>query len=124
MHSAMANAMLEEDFKSSHPDLTAIMDQHREDDNKNSNNKTILLPGGGEERIGMQQRLGASPMRKSVEFAMEPPPVKRSRPDVPWTAKQVVDGTCLFFCWLAGWLVCLCVQYASERDKANRSCTH
>lgn len=92
MHSAMANAMLEEDFKSSHPDLTAIMDQHREDDNKNSNNKTILLPGGGEERIGMQQRLGASPMRKSVEFAMEPPPVKRSRPDVPWTAKQVVDA--------------------------------
>lgn len=90
MLSAMANAMLEDDFKSSHPDLT-VMNEQREDDESSNNNKTRALLGG---RIGMQQRLGASPMRKSVEFAIEPPPVKRSRPDVPWTAKQVVDGVC------------------------------
>lgn len=34
------------------------------------------------------------PTRKSVDFAILPPP-KRPKPglDIPWTAKQIVDGT-------------------------------
>lgn len=30
--------------------------------------------------------------RKSVEFILHPPPAKRTKLDVAWTAKQVVDG--------------------------------
>ena len=64
----MANAMLEEDFKSSHPDLTALDEEESAKEGKMTTRS------------------------KSVEFKIESPPAKRSKPNVPWTAKQVVTG--------------------------------
>jgi hypothetical protein len=79
----MANAMLEqEDFKSSHPDLAGEAKAREE-----SNNYKMLTG------YDKSEKLRSFPTRKSVEFAIEPPPAKRSRQNVPWTAKQVVNGT-------------------------------
>ena len=71
----MANAMLEEDFKSSHPDLSQFgeMQKRKEENNAVPSSKI--------------------PHRKSVEFIIDSPPTKKQRPNVNWTAKQVVNGT-------------------------------
>lgn len=81
----MANAMLEEDFKSSHPDLTVFAN---EDEEEKETAKRMA-----DTNTKMTTR------SKSVEFKIEPPPAKRSRPTVPWTAKQVVTGTYMLV-WL------------------------
>jgi hypothetical protein len=65
----MANAMLEDDFKSSHPDLTSFNNPEPQMIDKKAN----------------------LPTRKSVDFAILPPP-KRPKQDALWTAKQIVDG--------------------------------
>jgi hypothetical protein len=85
----MANAMLEDDFKvshpeSSHPDLAAFGDAKAIEETNNYK----MLTG-----YDKNEKLRSFPTRKSVEFAIEPPPAKRSRQNVPWTAKQVVNGT-------------------------------
>jgi hypothetical protein len=67
----MANAMLEDDFKSSHPDLSLFGEPQRKEDN------------------ALQSKI---PNRKSVEFIIDSPPAKRHRPNVNLTAKQIVNG--------------------------------
>lgn len=64
--------MLEEDFKSSHPDLSQFGETQRKEEN------------------GVQFKI---PTRKSVEFIIDSPPSKRHRPNVNLTAKQIVNGT-------------------------------
>jgi hypothetical protein len=73
----MANAMLDNDFKSSHPDLLSM-----------------TTPTNHEDDAGDTKPRAQLTTRKSVEFAILPPPPKRTRhaSSVPWTAKQVVDG--------------------------------
>jgi hypothetical protein len=68
----MANAMLEDDFKSSHPDLSLFGETQRKEEN------------------AIQSKI---PNRKSVEFIIDSPPAKRHRPNVNLTAKQIVNGT-------------------------------
>lgn len=41
--------------------------------------------------VATSTKKGSLPSRKSVDFAILPPP-KRSRPTAPWTAKQVIDA--------------------------------
>ncbi|GAX26334.1 hypothetical protein FisN_16Lh173 [Fistulifera solaris] len=67
----MANAMLEDDFKSSHPDLSLFGEPQRKEEN------------------AIQSKI---PNRKSVEFIIDSPPTKRHRPNVNLTAKQIVNA--------------------------------
>lgn len=75
----MANAMLEEDFKSSHPDLSQFGETHSQ----------------RKEGSAVQSKI---PNRKSVEFVIDSPPPKRHRPNVNLTAKQIVNGTLKLTC--------------------------
>lgn len=85
----MANAMLEEGFKDSHPDLVAIeKDQTTtrnlvEDEPMKHHTTESKLPA-------LQPPPPPSP-KKSVDFSLEPP-LKKAKTSDPWTAKQVVDG--------------------------------
>lgn len=111
----MANAMLQEDFKSSHPDLanmnietTAEADQERSAtiDSRTTSTTTIgnLKTSSGQLLSLLKPPGSPGGARKSVDFAILPPP-KRSRSlGVRLTAKQVVDGAFAFPCcmsWLA-----------------------
>lgn len=78
---SMAEAMLEDDFKSSHPDLVAC-----EDESKNKRKQTTKqdVDDVDDEALRMIRK-------KSVDFSLLPSP-KRTKPTDLWTAKQVVDG--------------------------------
>jgi hypothetical protein len=88
-NAAMANAMLQDDFKSSHQDVGSIS---TESDTSNTNLKSQV-----HESSSSFKNLNASPTKqKSVDFAVLPP-TKRVRLDtLRLTAKQVVDGTFRF----------------------------
>jgi hypothetical protein len=75
----MANAMLQDDFKSSHQDLSSI-------DQRNHGESSVSSARSPRQRSTLTTR-------KSVEFAIQPPPFKRVRPDGPCTPKAIVDGT-------------------------------
>ena len=89
----MANAMLEEDFKSSHADLVTLDQQDQQshqqqiycfDTDLGSSNNMDRKP---------KATLTATSRTKSVDFAILPPPMKRTRlASATWTPKQVVDG--------------------------------
>ena len=89
----MANAMLEDDFKSSHADLVTLDQQDQQshqqqiycfDTDLGSSNNMDRKP---------KATLTATSRTKSVDFAILPPPMKRTRlASAAWTPKQVVDG--------------------------------
>ena len=82
----MANAMLQEDFKSSHPDLVKYCDESKGEEKNDEGRQTSRA-----------LKDSSSPKRtKSVDFAIQPPP-KRTRPAKTWTPKQVVDGKFVTF---------------------------
>jgi hypothetical protein len=91
----MANAMLEEDYKSSHQDLTtfASVDEDEPKMNHHHHEEKNHRPVNDHRKPAAAASL---PTRKSVDFAILPP-AKRSKPNnhhrASWTAKQVVDGT-------------------------------
>lgn len=89
---AMANAMLQDDFKSSHPDLVNYNnnnnDSQEEDERKGGEVASNRSPA-----IFYKDSSSLSKRTKSVDFAIQAPLAKRTRHDAPWTAKQVVDGT-------------------------------
>lgn len=72
----MANAMLDDEFKSSQESLTNYekMKQSEEDDDDDS------------------PRTSKDGTRKTVDFAEPQPPPKHRRPSNTWSPKQVVDG--------------------------------
>jgi len=82
MTSKMANKMLEEDFKSTHPDLVKYGDDNKHEENDADQTSLTLKDSSGPKRS------------KSVDFAIQAPP-KRARPTKNWTPKQVVDGKLL-----------------------------
>jgi hypothetical protein len=85
----MANAMLKEDFKSSHQDLTNISNESDSSGNLkshiNENDTSSFLKNPSTSQA----------KQKSVDFAILPPP-KRVRLGARLTAKEVVDGTFVF----------------------------
>jgi hypothetical protein len=89
MSHAMANAMLQVDFKSSHQDLGNV---------SNESDSSGNLKSQVNDTSSSLKDPSASPAKqKSVDFAILPPP-KRARLGPPLlTAKQVVEGT-LPFC--------------------------
>jgi hypothetical protein len=108
MHDTMANAMLDDDFKTSHPDLTSLSyhnslttlqhrQESRQDDEELHNSSNSMIFDVAMKR-GVASTLTHSTPRKSVDFAILPSP-KRTRAscsdNVPWTAKQVVEGAYL-----------------------------
>jgi len=88
----MANAMLEEEFQSSHPDLIVLANQQQHQEQQASSNFDDDM-----DRKPKASHLPPPTRTKSVEFAILPPPNKRTRVAAStgstWTAKQVVDGT-------------------------------
>lgn len=89
----MANAMLEDDFKTSHPDLVTLgnppQQQVQPQQQFYSNNEF------DDETMDRKPKATFTPTSrtKSVDFAILPPPTKRTRvTGSTWTAKQVVDG--------------------------------
>jgi len=101
----MANAMLEEDFKTSHPDLVTLDHQQQQEhqqqvqeiyaDNNFDDDDEIMDRKPKAATTMMMPSNNNPPSRtKSVDFAILPPPTKRTRVAMSstWTAKQVVDG--------------------------------
>jgi hypothetical protein len=81
----MANAMLQDDFKSSHQDVGSISNES--DSSGNLKSQQVNDPSSS------FKNPNASPKQKSVDFAILPP-TKRVRLDtLRLTAKQVVEGT-------------------------------
>jgi len=117
--------MLEEDFKTSHPDLTMLNVEEeqsptaREDAaSKSQTPKAASLqspsPSPQETRPKIMKSLTT---RKSVEFAIDPPSAKRPRTvPVPLTAKQVVNGT-----WISRCTATMSV-FQSPRKIASQKC--
>ena len=92
----MANAMLEEDFKSSHADLVTL-DQQDQQQQPHQQQIYCFDTDVGSSNNNMDRKpkaaLTATSRTKSVDFAILPPPVKRARlASATWTPKQVVDG--------------------------------
>lgn len=79
----MADAMLSEKFKTSHPDLVSFGESKMNDESP----QRMYAKG---------EKARSLPTRKSVEFAIDPPSIKRSRKCAKWTAQQVVNGTFVF----------------------------
>ncbi|ACI65503.1 predicted protein [Phaeodactylum tricornutum CCAP 1055/1] len=94
----MANAMLQADsVMSSHTDLLEFHSNHEYVENDASTEKKKTSTAGRIEELAvLTKELDATtmttPNRKTVEFAVQPPPHKRARPTTAWTAKQVVDA--------------------------------
>lgn len=85
----MANAMLDENFKSSHPDLVAC-------DNENENRGRSAI--SNDAATSQSTSKSSSPGRKkSVDFSLDPQP-KRAKASDPWTPKQIVDGKSVSLC--------------------------
>ena len=92
----MANAMLEDDFKTSHPDLVTLGQQDHHPDHQQQqiycSDTDNDLDSSTMDRKP-KASLSATSRTKSVDFAILPPPMKRTRvTSSTWTAKQVVDG--------------------------------
>lgn len=90
----MANAMLTQDYQTSHPDLVTL--DHQQDSKINSTKRFMNVSEIDE--IDIKPNSMPLPSRtKSVDFAILPPTSKRTRTSIlnssKWTAKQVVDGT-------------------------------
>jgi hypothetical protein len=85
-NATMANAMLQDDFKSSYQEVGSISNES--DSSGNLKSQQVIDPSSS------FKNPNASPTKqKSVDFAI-PPPTKRVRLDtLRLTAKQVVDGT-------------------------------
>jgi len=104
-HTTMANAMLEEDFRTSHPDLVTLDHQQQQDHQQQVQEIYADNNFDGDDDEIMDRKPKAATMTsnnnnnppsrtKSVDFAILPPPTKRTRvaASSTWTAKQVVDG--------------------------------
>ena len=96
--STMANQMLEEVFRNSHPDLVGMELSPSTPETEKENDAQINNCNEGENNASSlvkpsSFKQGTLPSRKSVEFAVLPAP-KRVRLAPEWTFKQAIEGEC------------------------------